>query len=233
MLAHSTSYTPSRYCFGWSGSAPSLGGPSYGADWHGDALPAELALREGRLAAIRQAKAGLATEHRTKARAAAELVATGRGADPEQTTAAGDVAEPAAVVPAKAQRSCTGPDAPTMKTSDGSFHSCHNSQDFVDEHSQMILGWELRNSGADYPAPPDMLTALEAALAAAGWAAYLKRCWPMPVISRPTTSPPSTRPGSIRCSRPAGLPAARNPPRRETPSSATGPNPEQGRPSSG
>ena len=94
---------------------------AYGPDRRGDELPAELGRREGRLAAIRAGKAALEAEHRAKARAQAEQAATERGADPEQTTEAGDVAEAAAVVPAKAQRSFTDPDARIMKTSDGSF----------------------------------------------------------------------------------------------------------------
>jgi hypothetical protein len=55
-----------------------------------------------------------------------------------------------------------------MKTSDGSFHYCYNAQHIVDEHSQVILGWALRPSGADCPALPDMLTRLKTSLAAAG-----------------------------------------------------------------
>ncbi len=56
-----------------------------------------------------------------------------------------------------------------MKTSDGSFHYCYNAQHLVDEHSQVILTWMLRNSGADCPTLPDMLTMLNAALADAGY----------------------------------------------------------------
>ncbi len=130
---------------------------AYGVDRRGDELPAELARREGRLAAIRQAKAALEAEHRAKARAQVE-----------QATAAGEVAEAAAVVPAKAQRSFTDPDARMMKTSDGSFHYCYNAQHLVDERSQVILGWALRPAGADCPALPDMLTRLKTSLAAAG-----------------------------------------------------------------
>ena len=141
---------------------------AYGVDRRGDELPAELALREGRLAAIRQARAALETEHRAKARAAAELAATGRGADLEQATEAGDAAAAAAVVPAKAQRSFTDPDARIMKTSDGSFHYCYNAQHIVDERSQVILSWALRPSGADCPALPEMLTSLTTSLTAAG-----------------------------------------------------------------
>ncbi len=103
-----------------------------------------------------------------KARAQAEQAATERGEDPAQATQAGDIAEAAAVVPAKAQRSFTDPDSRIMKTSDGSFHYCYNAQHIVDERSQVILSWALRPSGADCPALPDMLTALKTSLAAAG-----------------------------------------------------------------
>jgi len=141
---------------------------AYGVDRRGDELPAELGRREGRLAAIRAGKAALEAEHRATARAQAEQAATERGADPEQTTEAGDVAEAAAVVPVKAQRSFTDPDARIMKTSDGSFHYCYNAQHIVDEHSQVILSWALRPSSADCPALPDMLTRLKSSLEAAG-----------------------------------------------------------------
>jgi transposase len=147
---------------------------AYGPDRRGDELPAELARREGRLTAIRAAKAALEAEHRAKARAQAEQAAAQRGEDRSGATEAGDVAETNAVVPAKAQRSFTDPDARIMKTSDGSFHYCYNAQHIVDEHSQVILSWMLRPSAADCPALPDMLTRLKASLAAAGIAGLPK-----------------------------------------------------------
>ena len=55
-----------------------------------------------------------------------------------------------------------------MKTSDGSFHYCFNGQAVVDERSQVVLAASLRQSGADCPALPDMLTELAGSLAAAG-----------------------------------------------------------------
>ena len=105
-------------------------------DRRGDELPAELARREGRLAAIRKAKADLEAEHAAKARAKAEQAAANRGADEAEQATAGDEAEAAAVVPAKAQRSFTDPEARIMKTSDGSFHYCYNAQHLVDERSK-------------------------------------------------------------------------------------------------
>jgi transposase/IS5 family transposase len=137
-------------------------------DRRGDELPAELARREGRLAAIRKAKADLEAEHAAKARTKAEQAAAQRGADQAGQAAAGEQAEAAAVVPAQAQRSFTDPDARIMKTSDGSFHYCYNAQTIVDEHSQVIVTTTLVPSGADSPELSGALAELAEALAAAG-----------------------------------------------------------------
>ena len=134
----------------------------------GDELPAELARRENRLVVIGKAKADLEAEHAAKARAKAEQAAAKRGAQETEQAAAGDEAEAAAVVPAKAQRSFTDPDARIMKTSDGSFHYCYNAQTVVDEDSQVILSTTLVPSGADSPELPAALTDLAEQLLAAG-----------------------------------------------------------------
>ena len=137
-------------------------------DRRGDELPAELARREGRLAAIRKAKADLEAEHAAKARAKAEQAAAKRGADQAEQSAAGEQAASTAVVPVKAQRSFTDPEARIMKTSDGSFHYCYNAQTVVDEESQVILSTTLVASGADSPELPRALADLAEALQAAG-----------------------------------------------------------------
>jgi transposase len=137
-------------------------------DRRGDELPAELARREGRLAAIRKAKADLEAEHAQKARVKAEQAAAKQGADETEQAAAGEEAAGSAVVPAKAQRSFTDPDSRIMKTSDGSFHYCYNAQTVVDEDSQVILNTKLVASGADSPELPAALTDLVEALQAAG-----------------------------------------------------------------
>jgi len=141
---------------------------AYGPDRRGDELPVELTRREGRLAAIRKAKAALEAEHAAKARAQAEQEAIDGDQDPGEVVKAGDAAEAAAVVPDRAQRSFTDPDARIMKTSDGSFHYCFNGQAVVDEKSQVVLAASLRQSPADAPALPDMLTELAESLTAAG-----------------------------------------------------------------
>ena len=137
-------------------------------DRRGDELPAELARREGRLAAIRKAKTDLEAEHAAKARAKAEQAAAQRGADQTEQAAAGAQAQAAAVVPPKAQRSFTDPESRIMKTSDGSFHYCYNTQTVVDENSQVILSTKLVASGADCPELPGALLDLAQALRSAG-----------------------------------------------------------------
>ena len=72
------------------------------------------------------------------------------------------------MVPGKAQRSFTDPDARIMKTADGSFHYCYNAQTVVDEGSQVILSTALVASGADSPELPGALAGLADSLAAAG-----------------------------------------------------------------
>jgi len=141
---------------------------AYGTDCRGDELPIELTRREGRLAAICTAKAALEAEHAAKARAQAEQGAAEQDQDPDRITEAGDAAEAAAVVPDRAQRSFTDPDARIMKTSDGSFHYCFNGQAAVDEKSQVVLAASLRQSPPDCSALPDMLTELAESLTAAG-----------------------------------------------------------------
>lgn len=141
---------------------------AYGADRRGDELPAELARRESRLAVIRAAKSALEAEHAAAAAEQARARAAARGEGEEQAAAAGEAAEAEAVVPPKAQRSFTDPDARIMKTSDGSFQYCYNGQAVVDEAHQVVLAAQLRQSGSDAPALPDLLARLNAFLTAAG-----------------------------------------------------------------
>src|SRR5664280_3563153 len=61
---------------------------AYGPDRRGGELPVELTRREGRLAAIRAAKAALEAEHAAKARAEAEQDAAEQGGEPDQVTQA-------------------------------------------------------------------------------------------------------------------------------------------------
>jgi hypothetical protein len=155
-------------------------------DARGDELPAELARKETRLAALRAAKQALEDEAAEaaaerergkaarKARRQAVRDAERDGATPQEADAAGDAAEAAvaddpevataaeaaaaaAVPPDKAQRNFTDPDSKIMKTSDRSFHQCYNAQAIVDERHQIIVASRLTNQAADCPALPEML----------------------------------------------------------------------------
>jgi transposase len=91
----------------------------YGADRRGDELPDELARRETRLAALREAQAALEAQARVDAEAA--------GKDP-------DDARPAD----KAQRNFTDPESKIQKTSDG-FIQGYNAQIAVDSGPAQII----------------------------------------------------------------------------------------------
>ncbi len=116
----------------------------FGPDRRGDQLPAELCRREGRLAAIREAKAALEAEAAEREeRRQAELRAEGRvprKPDPDS--------EPPAPKPT-AQRNFTDPESKIMKTSDGAFHQCFNGQAVVDSHAQVIVAAEVSDEAPD------------------------------------------------------------------------------------
>ena len=125
----------------------------YGKGKRGDELPAELARRESRLKKIREAKAALEAEAKTRAEAAAEEARaklaerqkiedeTGRkppGRGPQIPEV--EQARPEA----KAQRNFTDPESKIMK--DGASHGfeqCYNAQAAVDSHAQIIVAAEV------------------------------------------------------------------------------------------
>jgi transposase len=98
-------------------------------DRQGDELPAHLATKGQRAAAIRKAKAAL--EERAREKAEAE------GSDPEQ-----------AVVPPKTQYNFSDPASRIMQTPDG-FQQCYNAQAAVDAASMVIVGQEVTASPTD------------------------------------------------------------------------------------
>jgi transposase len=112
----------------------------YGADRHGDELPAELQRRESRLARIREAKRAL------EARAKAEATAKGQ---PE------DAAKP----DPKAQYNFTDPESRIMKGPDG-FVQAYNVQIAVDE-LQLIVGHSVTQETNDKKQLLPMITAIE------------------------------------------------------------------------
>ena len=144
-------------------------------------IPAEIARREQRIAAISAAKARLEERQR---QADAQR---GRKPDDNDSPPPGDALESprkagpafkrAFGVPApKAQDNFTDPDSRIMKTSAG-FEQCFNAQTAVDAHTQIVVAAELTNCAADSGELPGMLDAVqrnmghapEVALADAGY----------------------------------------------------------------
>lgn len=121
----------------------------FGPGKRGDELPAELANRQGRAAAMATARASMEKEAAGKARKEAEDKARGRGDDDQDTGAKGDAAARAAEPRPTAQRSFTDPDARIMKTADGSYHYCYNGQAVVDADHQVIIATVLNNVAVD------------------------------------------------------------------------------------
>ena len=138
-------------------------------DARGDELPEHLRTKQGRLEAIRQAKADLEAEARQKAAEHARVKehkkAQRRGDDPDDPDTAAKIEQAAADAAAvavpkpKAQRNFTDPESRIMKTSDGSFHQCYNAQAVVDEAHQVIVATALTNQAADVSHLPAMLDA--------------------------------------------------------------------------
>jgi transposase len=136
-------------------------------DARGDELPEHLQTKQGRLEAIRAAKAQLeaeaAEQAADQARARERRKAERHGEDPEDPDvavrceqAATDAAATAVPKP-KAQRNFTDPESRIMKTSDGSFHQCYNAQAVVDEAHQVIVATSLTAQAADAPHLPGLL----------------------------------------------------------------------------
>jgi transposase len=111
-------------------------------DRQGDELPAHLATKEKRAAAIRKAKAAL--EQRAREQAEAE------GKDPEQ-----------AAVPPKTQYNFTDPESRIMKTPSG-FEQCYNAQAAVDADSLVIVGQEVTAAPTDVQRLTPLLDTIKA-----------------------------------------------------------------------
>lgn len=125
-------------------------------------IPAEIARREQRLAAIRAAQARLQQRQREAD------VQRGRKSDDDDSAGpdapgkkGGRPFKRAFGEPApKAQDNFTDPDSRIMKTSAG-FEQCYNAQTAVDAHAQIIVAAELSNCAADSGQLKAMLEAVE------------------------------------------------------------------------
>ena len=111
-------------------------------DRQGDELPAHLATKQQRAAAIRKAKAALEERAREKAHA--------EGSDPAQ-----------AVVPPKTQYNFTDPQSRIMKTPQG-FAQCYNAQAAVDAGSWIIVGQDVTAAPTDVQRLVPMLATVKA-----------------------------------------------------------------------
>lgn len=137
----------------------------------GDALPAELARRESRLAKIRAAKADLEAEARAAAADAAAVAQAKRAERERQTATTGRkpkgrpprVPDPTQAAPApKAQRNFTDPNSRIRK--DGatkSFVQAYNAQAAVDGHAQVIVAAGVTQEANDKRQLVPMLTQVE------------------------------------------------------------------------
>ncbi|GAB3543764.1 hypothetical protein GCM10027403_38180 [Arthrobacter tecti] len=121
----------------------------FGPGKRGDELPAELANRTRRAAALKTARESIEAEAADKARREAEEKARNRGDDDGDVSGRGDAAAAAAEPKPTAQRNFTDPDARIMKTADGSYHYCYNGHAVVDAGHQVIVATELNNTAVD------------------------------------------------------------------------------------
>jgi transposase len=131
-------------------------------------IPAEIARRQDRLAAIAAAKARL---HERQRQADA---ARGRSPD-DQRKPRGKDGSPRGgkpyqrdfgVPPDKAQDSFTDPEARIMKRAGGGFDYSYNAQTAVDETAHIIVACELVNTSSDVQQLPGVLDAVKANMGA-------------------------------------------------------------------
>jgi transposase len=137
----------------------------------GDELPAELSHRESRLKKIREAKAALEAEERTRSEAAAEDARRRLAEREEKERTQGRkfggrpprVPDPLKAVPRpQAQRNFTDPDSRIMV--DGAtkaFVQAYNAQAAVDEESQIIVAASLTQEANDKEQFLPLLTQIE------------------------------------------------------------------------
>jgi transposase len=115
-------------------------------------IPAEIARREARLAAITEARQRLEQRQRD-----ADLQ---RGRDPEEPPRGRRYKREFGVPEDKAQESFTDPDSRIMKRAGGGFDASYNAQTAVDEAAHIIVAAELTNCASDAGELPTMLQAV-------------------------------------------------------------------------
>ena len=124
----------------------------------GDALPAELARREERVARMEAAMRRLEAQ----AKAAAERQRTG-------TTRRGPAPKPVEETPDdKAQSNCTDPELHSMRTNNKGWEYCGNAQARVEGACQIILACDVTDASHDTQQAEPLAQATLATLAQAG-----------------------------------------------------------------
>jgi len=130
-------------------------------------IPAEIARREARLAAIAAARERLEQRQRQ--------ADTQRGRSPDDQNrhrdndgkpTGGRYARDFGVPKGTAQENFTDPDSRIMKCAGGGFEASYNAQTAVDEHAHIIVAAELTNNASDAAELPVMIEAVKAHLRA-------------------------------------------------------------------
>ena len=116
-------------------------------------LPAEIARREARLAAIIEARQRLEQRQRE-----AEIE---RGRDPDDKPRGGRYKREFGVPEDKAQDNFTDPDSRIMKRAGGGFDASYNAQTAVDDAAHIIVAAELTNCASDAGELAPMLQAVQ------------------------------------------------------------------------
>ncbi len=128
-------------------------------DRRGDELPEVLQTAQGRLTAIREAKAALEQEARERAqeqRRVQEEKETEKAATPSKRRGGRKPKEIQEDPTDKMQRNFTDPESRIMKTSNG-FIQAYNVQAVVDEACQVIVATSVSNKGTDMGQIPAMV----------------------------------------------------------------------------
>lgn len=113
---------------------------------------------------LAEARAALEADAAARARKDAEKKARERGEDDDAVSRRGDDAAKNAVVAPKAQRNFTDPDAPIMKSADGSFRYAYNAEAIVDAEHQVIIATTLTNIAVDVEQVVPMVKKLHATI---------------------------------------------------------------------
>ena len=117
-------------------------------------IPAEIARREARMAAITEARQRLEQRQRE-----ADIE---RGRDPEdKPRGGGQFKRPFGAPEDKAQDNFTDPDSRIMKRAGGGFDASYNAQTAVDDAAHIIVAAELTNNASDAGELPTMLQAVQ------------------------------------------------------------------------